>query len=71
MSIDVHQLDVFVLWGSAITFLAILAVRISSRTRLPSLLLYLMMGVASASPGSASGSRTRSWRTRWGSRHWW
>ena len=36
MHIDVHQLDVFVLWGSAVTFLAILAVRVSSRTRLPS-----------------------------------
>lgn len=46
MSIDVHELDVFVLWGSAVTFLAILAVRVSSRTRLPSLLLYLFMGVA-------------------------
>jgi potassium/hydrogen antiporter len=46
LHIDVHQLDVFVLWGSAVTFLAILAVRVSSRTRLPSLLLYLLMGVA-------------------------
>lgn len=44
MSIDVHELDVFILWGSAVTFLAILAVRLSSRTRLPSLLLYLLMG---------------------------
>ena len=55
MSIDVHQLDVFVLWGSAITFLAILAVRISSRTRLPSLLLYLMMGVALGESGLGIG----------------
>ena len=46
MNFDLHQLDVFVLWGSAVTFLAILAVRVSSRTRLPSLLLYLLMGVA-------------------------
>jgi potassium/hydrogen antiporter len=51
MSIDVHQLDVFVLWGSAVTFLAILAVRVSSRTRLPSLLLYLLMGVALGESG--------------------
>ncbi len=51
MHIDVHELDVFVLWGSAITFLAILAVRVSSRTRLPSLLLYLFMGVALGEAG--------------------
>ncbi len=39
------------LWGSAVTFLAILAVRVSSRTRLPSLLLYLLMGVALGEAG--------------------
>ena len=55
MSIDVHQLDVFVLWGSAVTFLAILAVRVSSRTRLPSLLLYLLMGVALGESGLGIG----------------
>jgi cell volume regulation protein A len=55
MSIDVHQLDVFVLWGSAVTFLAILAVRVSSRTRLPSLLLYLLMGVALGEAGLGIG----------------
>ena len=55
MTIDVHQLDVFVLWGSAVTFLAILAVRVSSRTRLPSLLLYLMMGVALGESGLGIG----------------
>src|SRR4051794_18107060 len=55
MSIDVHELDVFVLWGSAITFLAILAVRVSSRTRLPSLLLYLLMGVALGESGFGIG----------------
>jgi cell volume regulation protein A len=48
---DVHQLDEFVLWGAAVTFLAILAVRVSSRTRLPSLLLYLLMGVAIGEAG--------------------
>ena len=52
---DVHQLDVFVLWGSAVTFLAILAVRVSSRTRLPSLLLYLAMGVALGESGLGIG----------------
>ncbi len=55
MSIDAHQLDVFVLWGSAVTFLAILAVRVSSRTRLPSLLLYLLMGVALGESGLGIG----------------
>ena len=55
MSIDVHQLDVFVLWGSAVTFLAIFAVRVSSRTRLPSLLLYLLMGVALGESGLGIG----------------
>jgi len=53
--IDVHELDVFVLWGSVITFLAILAVRVSSRTRLPSLLLYLLMGVAIGEAGLGVG----------------
>src|SRR4051812_434417 len=51
MNFDVHQLDVFVLWGSAVTFLAILAVRVSSRTRMPSLLLYLLMGVGLGEAG--------------------
>jgi cell volume regulation protein A len=55
VSIDAHQLDVFVLWGSAVTFLAILAVRVSSRTRLPSLLLYLLMGVALGESGLGIG----------------
>jgi cell volume regulation protein A len=55
VNFDVHQLDVFVLWGSAVTFLAILAVRVSSRTRLPSLLLYLAMGVAIGEAGLGIG----------------
>lgn len=46
MSFDVHDLDTFVLVGSAVTFLAILAVRASTRAGLPSLLIYLLMGVA-------------------------
>jgi cell volume regulation protein A len=45
MSFDVHQLDTFVLVGSAVTLLAVLAVRLSSRAGLPSLLLYLLIGV--------------------------
>ncbi len=46
MTFDVHQLDLFVLVGAGVTLLAILAVRLSSRAGLPSLLLYLLMGVA-------------------------
>src|SRR3712207_2095108 len=48
---NVHELDTFVLWGAAVTFLAILAVRISSRAGLPSLLIYLLMGVALGESG--------------------
>jgi len=51
MTFDVHQLDSFLLVGSAVTLLAILAVRISSRAGLPSLLLYLLMGVALGESG--------------------
>ena len=43
------------LWGSAVTFLAILAVRVSSRAGLPSLLLYLLMGVALGEAGLGIG----------------
>jgi cell volume regulation protein A len=46
MTFDVHQLDLFLLVGAGVTLLAILAVRVSSRAGLPSLLLYLLMGVA-------------------------
>ncbi len=46
MTFDVHQLDTFVLVGAGVTLLAILAVRVSTRAGLPSLLLYLLMGVA-------------------------
>ncbi|WP_134741000.1 potassium/proton antiporter [Nocardioides sp. 503] len=45
MSFDVHQLDTFLLLGSGVTLLAVLAVRLSSRAGLPSLLIYLLMGV--------------------------
>ena len=45
MTFDVHALDLFLLVGSAVTLLAILAVRVSSRAGLPSLLIYLLMGV--------------------------
>ncbi len=45
MTFDVHQLDTFVLVGAAVTLLAVLAVRLSSRVGLPSLLIYLLIGV--------------------------
>jgi potassium/hydrogen antiporter len=45
VTFDVHQLDQFLLVGAGVTLLAILAVRLSSRAGLPSLLLYLLMGV--------------------------
>ncbi|HET7066046.1 MAG TPA: potassium/proton antiporter [Nocardioides sp.] len=45
MTFDVHQLDQFLLVGAGVTLLSILAVRVSSRAGLPSLLLYLLMGV--------------------------
>ncbi|MCD4532781.1 potassium/proton antiporter [Nocardioides sp. cx-169] len=51
MSFDVHQLDTVLLVGSAVTLLAILAVRVSSRAGLPSLLIYLLMGVALGEEG--------------------
>jgi cell volume regulation protein A len=51
VSFDVHQLDTFVLVGAGVTLLAILAVRVSSRAGLPSLLLYLLMGVGLGESG--------------------
>ncbi|WP_141014630.1 potassium/proton antiporter [Nocardioides sambongensis] len=45
MTFDVHQLDTFVLGGAVVTLLAVLAVRLSTRAGLPSLLIYLLMGV--------------------------
>jgi cell volume regulation protein A len=45
LTFDAHQLDVALLAGSVITLLAILAVRLSAGLGLPSLLLYLLMGV--------------------------
>ena len=45
MSFDVHQLDTVLLVGSVVMLAAILAVRASVRVGLPSLLIYLLMGV--------------------------
>ena len=55
MTFDVHQLDLFVLVGAGVTLLGILAVRVSSRAGLPSLLLYLLMGVALGESGIGIG----------------
>jgi cell volume regulation protein A len=55
VSFDVHQLDSFVLVGSVVTLLAILAVRLSSRAGLPSLLIYLLMGVGLGEAGLGIG----------------
>ncbi|WP_395656664.1 potassium/proton antiporter [Nocardioides sp.] len=51
MSYDVDHLDAFVLIAAAVTLLAILAVRVSTRAGLPSLLMYLLMGVALGEAG--------------------
>ncbi len=51
MTFDVHQLDSFLLIGAAVTFLAVLAVRMSSGVGLPSLLVYLLMGVVLGEAG--------------------
>ena len=45
MTFDVHQLDLFVLVGAVVTLAAILAVRVSAGAGLPSLLIYLLIGV--------------------------
>lgn len=45
MSFDVHQLDAVLLVGAVVMLAAILAVRGSVRVGLPSLLIYLLMGV--------------------------
>lgn len=55
MTFDAHQLDVFLLVGSVVTLAAILAVRISSRAGLPSLMVYLLMGVALGESGLGIG----------------
>ncbi len=51
MTFDVEQLNGVLLVGTAVTLLAILAVRLSARAGLPSLLLYLMMGVVLGEAG--------------------
>jgi cell volume regulation protein A len=45
VTFDAHQMDAVLLVGAAVTLVAILAVRLSVRAGLPSLLVYLLMGV--------------------------
>ncbi len=55
MSFDLEELDRFLLWGPAVTLLAILAVRVSSRSGFPTLLIYLAIGVALGESGIGIG----------------
>jgi len=55
MSFDVHELDQFLLVGAGVLLLAILAVRLSVRAGLPSLLVYLLMGVLLGESGLGIG----------------
>jgi cell volume regulation protein A len=45
VSFDAHQMDTVLLVGAVVMLVAILAVRVSVRAGLPSLLVYLLMGV--------------------------
>ena len=52
MSVNPEQLDTVLLVGAAVTLAAILAVRVSVRAGLPSLLVYLLMGVLLGDAGA-------------------
>jgi cell volume regulation protein A len=51
VSFDAHQMDTVLLIGAVVMLVAILAVRLSVRAGLPSLLVYLLMGVALGEAG--------------------
>ncbi len=51
MTLDVHQLDQILLVGTGVLLLAVGAVRLSVGVGLPSLLVYLFMGVALGESG--------------------
>lgn len=51
MTFDVHQLDLSLLVASVLVLVAVLAVRVSVRVGLPSLLFYLLIGVALSALG--------------------
>lgn len=50
-AVDVHELDRILLAGAAVLLVAIIAVRLSGRLGLPSLLIYLGMGLALGESG--------------------
>ena len=64
MSFDAHQMDVVLLVGAAVLLVAILAVRLSVGAGLPSLLVYLLMGVLLGEAGSRHPVRGRQRRPR-------
>ncbi len=70
MTLDVHTLNQALLAGCGVLLVAILAVRGSVRVGMPSLLLYLLIGVGLGEPAACS-SPTPSWPTRSASRRWW
>jgi cell volume regulation protein A len=49
--VDAHELDNYLLIGSGVLILAILAVRLSVTAGLPSLLVYLALGLMLGSSG--------------------
>jgi len=55
MSFDAQQMDSILLIGAAVMLVAILAVRLSVRVGLPSLLVYLLMGVLLGEAGAGVG----------------
>ena len=55
MTLDVHELDQLLLVGTGVLLLAILAVRLSVGAGLPSLLVYLAIGVALGESGVGIG----------------
>lgn len=52
MTLDVHELDQLLLVGAGVLLLAILAVRLSVRLGMPSLLVYLAIGLALGEAGA-------------------
>ena len=65
------DLDVILLVGAVVLIVAILAARLGSGFGLPSLLLFLGLGMLLGRTGSAgSPSTTRTWRTPSASARW-
>ena len=68
MTLDVDTARPGLLVGTGVLLLAILAVRLSVGFGLPTLLLYLLIGVALGGRDSGWPSTTRRWPTRSASR---